>query len=222
MDVSITVLQRVAVGFAVVGLALSALGCSGDDDRSHPTTTAEAPLSSPTSGAGSDIPPIIVEVTEAVTSGDAARLEALFEYQSIRCIEGTPAGPGGPPLCQGDEANGTPVDVLFHGRCETYYIRRQEMDAQRFIADAVDTDSELYGAFEYSESASDGPSYGSNARYLLVFSRPEPNPLAGSGTGYAIGTSSDGVLGISYGCGSTAQDLAADPAVGRAVVEPKQ
>jgi hypothetical protein len=214
-------LQRTLVVLAIAGVVFATTGCGDDDSSGQPTPTAEAPSSSPTSGTGNGVPPIIDQVTEAVTSGEPARLEALFEYQSIRCVEGTPAGPGGPPLCRGDETNGSPVDVLFYVRCETYYIRMQEMDAQRFIADAVATDSELYAAFEYSEVASEGPSYGSSVRYLLIFSRPEPDPQVGSGTGYAIGISSNGVLGINYGCGSTPQELANDPGIGRVVVEPE-
>jgi hypothetical protein len=214
-------LRITVVFFVAAYAALAASACGGDDDNGRPVTPASPTSSSRTPNNSSDIPPIVDDVTEAVISGDPARLEALFEYQSIACIEGTPSGPGGPPLCQGDEENGSLVDVLFQVACEKYYIRRVDMDAQRFITNAVATDTELYAAFEYSQPATEGPSYGANARFLLVFSRPEPNPLAGSGTGYAIGASDTGVLGISYGCGSTPQELADDPNIGRAIIEPE-
>jgi hypothetical protein len=208
------------VAIACIAVALS--GCGGDDSDGESTATAAAPSSSPTAVGGSDVPPIVAEVNEAVTSGDPAQLEALFEYQNIPCTTDPPSGSGGPPLCVGDEADAALVEVLFSATCEGNYVRREDIEEQNFASNAVATDSELYAAYEYKglDSMGGETGYGSNARYFVLFSRPEANPSAGSGTGYAIVTSDQGVLGIHYGCGSTPQDFANFNELGPAVVEP--
>ena len=102
--------SKLALLLVTGALAVSAMACgsdgSGDGETTPPGETPSVPTppsASPTPDQAR--PPIIDDIIEAVESGDPARLEALFVYQSVPCVTDG-QGAGGPPLCRG-EPDGT-------------------------------------------------------------------------------------------------------------------
>jgi hypothetical protein len=181
---------------------LASSACDDDDDNPTPTTP-------PTSSAV--IPTIIDEVEEAVRSGAPDQLEALLKFQTIPCIS-EPQGQGSPPLCGEGEADGAPVEVIVETSCETNFIRRDALNMQGAVNRAVGTDNELRAAYEFA-----GDAFWPEAVFFVVFERPQP---LSNGTGYAVVTTGDGVLGFNYGCGSSPEELLQTPGLGSVVIAP--
>jgi hypothetical protein len=182
------------------------LASSACDDDDNPT-----PTTSPTSSAV--IPTIIDEVDEAVRAGTPGQLEALLKFQTVPCIA-EPQGQGSPPLCGEGEADGAPVEVIVETSCETNFIRRDALNMQGAVSRAVGTDSKLWAAYEFA-----GDALWPEAMFFVVFERPEP---LSNGTGYAVVTTGDGVLGFNYGCGSSPEELLQIPGLGSVVIAPAQ
>lgn len=173
-------LRRALVGLAVVGVLLGT-GCGDDDNEATPTSAAASPT------ADSTVPPIVDQVTQAVSSGDPAELETLLEYHTEVCTT-TPPGGGGPPVCATTEQNGTALEGITRIACENEFIRRGDLN----LSSAVATDLTFYGAYSFNSDFPKG------AEYIIIFERS--TLLGGSiGMGYIVNDS--GVIALQYGCG---------------------
>jgi len=190
-------------------LSIFAAAACGDDKKASPTPTVTAAASS--TPAVVNAPAIIAKVVKAVTSGDPAQLEALIQYQKVPCIS-VPSGSGSPPLCKEGEKEGTPVDAIGSSSCERNYVRKDQLDSQNVLKNAVGLDNKLWAAYEYT-----GDSFSPVAKYFIIFKRPQP---LSNGTGYGIVTTNDGVLATHFGCGWTPEEFGQHTQFGSAVIPP--
>ena len=191
---------------SVLGI-LFATACVDRKKSSTPPTIAAAP-STP---AVVNAPTIIARVAEAVTSGDSVQLEALIQYQKVPCIS-VSSGAGSPPLCEAGEPEGTPVEAIVSSSCERNYVRKNQLDSQNVLKNAVGLDNKLWAAYEYN-----GDSFSPVAKYFIIFKRPEP---LSNGTGYAIVTTENGVVATHFGCGWAPQEFGQHTRFGSAVIAP--
>lgn len=131
---------------------------------------------------------------DAVLSGDTGALNALVQYEPVVCTAKS-EGIGGPPECEGEEADGTPIDVLAVAECEGFY-QRPPADLHAFVSG----DERLYAVYrDAADSFLGGP-------YVLVFSYPAP---AAQGTRWARALFMDviGITGVHYGCAQTPEQF---------------
>jgi hypothetical protein len=70
--------------------------------------------------------PVVDAVIEARLNNDSQALVDLVQFLTLTCIR-VPEGIGGPPLCQEDEADGTPVEVFPMAFSEGTHVRRAEI-----------------------------------------------------------------------------------------------
>ncbi len=68
-------------------------------------------------------------VFAAMLSGDVNTLVSLTQFLTINCVK-VAEGLGAPPLCNDDEADGTPVEVLPTLLSEGTYVRRGAIESQ--------------------------------------------------------------------------------------------
>lgn len=203
-----------AAGLMLLGATLVFFGliaCSSDDDDPAPTPTAEVsstpqasvtprpptltptPVTSPTPSASAPTGISSVDrAIAAVNDRDAARLASLFQLEALACTNAV--GLGGPPQCKPGEAPGTMVNVLFTSSCDGHYLRQDEVAslAGRFVEDTGKLagvyrhNGKLFPSSEYVAVFSFQTPYGSLARVLFI--------------------SEPGVVGVTFGCGTSAKE----------------
>lgn len=137
-------LKWAAAGGAVVVLGVVAIAVyaalRGDEERqagepiegtptatvSPAATVTPAPTPTPVStpvghptGTRTGVPEVDA-VLDAVTSGEADRVDGLLEWYAVRC-EANPIGLGSPtPKCPDGTAEGTPVEIFPNGSCPSF------------------------------------------------------------------------------------------------------
>jgi hypothetical protein len=201
-------LLRTTLAFVSLLGIFFAAAC-GDDKKASPTPTVAATASA-TPGGGNP-PAIIARVVKAVTSGDPAQLEALIQYQRVPCTS-VPSGPGSPPPCKEGEKEGTPVDAIISASCEGNYVRKDQLDIQSVLKNAVGSNYKLWAAYEYTQD-----SFGPAAKYFVLIKRSEP---LSNGSGYGIVTTDSGVLATHFGCGWAPEEYGQYTQFGPAVIPP--
>ena len=214
---------------------LLVLGCTSADADPAPTATAEPvstespipPKASPTSVASptrvpsspSPVPAtpttapttttgisIVDRVMSAMAAKDAAQLASLAYLETFSCT--TAAGLGGPPQCLPGEAAGTPVKALFTSSCDGHYIRQSEVLglAQRFLEDK----GKLAGVYRHNGLIFP------QSQYVLVYAFDTPyGSLA-----RVLFVSDPGIVGITFGCGTTAKDYISQMGLTDAILLP--
>ena len=100
-------------------------------------------------------------VIAAVESEDPGQLQALIRFTTIPCTKAE--GLGGPPKCEADEAEGTPLEVLPFLGPEGHFMR--EADLADFPGVSV---IGIYAAYQLSDSAYSEESYPAG-EYAIVF-----------------------------------------------------
>ena len=207
--------RRLAILLAAGVIAMTAVAC-GDDDNTPdatatrppstateepaPTATAE-PDASPTPGAtGLDA------IVAAAQANDAPALEALVRYEQVPCTT-TVEGIGGPPECEPDEPNGTPVDVVFATTCEGYFARRGALNFAEIAfgtASAADGLFPLHGVYEIDPASQLARiEEWAGARYAIVMRRIAPNDTT---LAYVIISDGEQIIGTAAGCGETPEE----------------
>lgn len=185
---------------ALVGV-LFAAGCNDDDDDS--TTPTSEPAASATADAGGTT--LIDQVVEAVSSGDAANLEALLAYHTETCTTTSPGG-GGPPVCATTEPDGTELEGITTVACEGEFVRRDDLNLDRAVA----SDLTFYGAYPFDE-------FPDGAEHIIIFERA--SPVGGSnGMGYVVDDAS--VVALQYGCGWAIENFIESNNLGTPVATP--
>lgn len=179
---------------ALLLLSLAALACSPEAQSSEikGATSIEA----------------IDQAIAAVAETDIASLVGQANFQTLECA--TVEGIGGPPPCLEDEAEGTEVDVLFAASCEGYYIRHDAVEAA--LNAFLGREPALHGVYRHN-----GLIFPSS-QYVLVF---DGNSALELGVGaLQLFVSDDGITGINFGCGQTAESLVEMQALDDAILPP--
>lgn len=120
------------------------------------------PLSTRTGVADVDV------VIAAVESADPQQLRDLIRFTSVACTNAD--GLGGPPKCQDDEAEGTPVEVLSFLGPEGHFLRKAELS--NFPGVSV---IGIYAAYQVSETAYSEDAYPAG-EYAVIFKGGENLP----------------------------------------------
>lgn len=159
----------------------------------RPPTATPTPLPSPTPAASAPTGIGAVDrAIAAVQSRDANRLASLFHLEALACSNA--AGLGGPPQCKAGEAPGTKVNVLYTSSCDGHYLRQDEVAslAGRFVEDT----GKLAGVYRHN-----GLLFPSS-QYVAVFSYETPyGSLA-----RVLFISEPGIVGVTFGCGTSAKE----------------
>jgi hypothetical protein len=213
---------------AAGAMAMAALACGDDGDGDDPTpapsatqpaSTAEpeatdTPEADPTETPGEGG---LNTIVEAARANDAAALEALVRYEPVPCTTNV-QGIGGPPECEPDEADGTPVDVVFATTCEGFYAREGALNFAGLSFGVFGSGNPLYGVYELdpaSQLARVEPWAG--ARFVIVMN------LIGSADQnfvYALITDGEQIIGTAAGCGESPEEWVANQGLGPAVEVP--
>jgi hypothetical protein len=107
-------------------------------------------------------------VLAAVESGDPKQLRDLIHFTTVACTKAE--GLGGPPKCQGEEAEGTPVEVLPFLGPEGHFLRK--VDVSNFPG--VDVTG-LYAVYKVSDTAYSEEAYPAG-EYAVMFAGDENQP----------------------------------------------
>jgi hypothetical protein len=188
---------------AILALAgvLFAAGCNDDDDdRTTPTSERAASVT-----ADSGATALIDQVVGAVSSGDAAKLEALLVYHTETCTT-TPPGGGGPPVCATTEPDGTELEGITTVACESEFVRRDDLNLDSALA----SDLTFFGAYSF-----DG--FPDGAEHIIIFERA--SPVGGSnGMGYVVNDA--GIVALQYGCGWSIENFIESNNLGTPIATP--
>jgi len=182
-------------------LLLLAVGCSGDDQAQTPdasvtaggtqaTSASSATPSATADLARSPLPPVVIEVAEAIRDRDAARLLQLLGGEPEPCDQ-TPTpgiGAGSTPPCPPGSSPGTLVgQFIVIADCEGFTVPAGAGVVDRIIG-LRDEGAELHAVVWARES------FGSPERtYFLVYG-------VESGAGRAVSVKEGGIAGVYYGC----------------------
>ena len=120
------------------------------------------PLSTRTGVADVDV------VIAAVESADPQQVRDLIRFTTVACTKAD--GLGGPPKCQDNEADETPVDVLPFLGPEGHFLRKAELS--NFPGVSV---IGIYAAYKVSETAYSEEAYPAG-EYAIVFKGGENQP----------------------------------------------
>jgi len=107
-------------------------------------------------------------VIAAVESGNPQELRDLIRFTTVACTKAD--GLGGPPKCQGDETEGTPVEVLPFLGPEGHFLRKAELP--NFPGVSV---IGIYAAYKASETAYSEEAYPAG-EYAVMFKGGENQP----------------------------------------------
>ena len=187
------------VGALALLVALSP--ACGDDDDGGARRTGVAELDA---------------VIDAVESQDVDALRALLVFQTLACT--TEFGPGGPPKCAEDEAEGTEVEVFAYSSCEPGWLRDDEA-LTAALDDAVVNLPAIYAAFAPPADFLVGQA---RPEYVLLFDGDDPRvDEAGYSRGLLVGVEAGRIAAITPGCGAgTGADMLMPEGVDDFLIEP--
>ena len=100
-------------------------------------------------------------VIEVVLSGDADEIRTLIHFTPAKCTNAE--GLGGPPKCEGSEAEGTTVEVLPLLGPEGGFVRKENIESWE-----VPQVSELFAVYETSDAVYTEENYPKGI-YAIVF-----------------------------------------------------
>ena len=157
-----------------------------------PPTEAAPRLHPPDARTGS--PPLDAVIEAVLAHAITARRE-LTRLTVVGCTHAD--GLGGPPKCQEDEAEGTPLEVLPILGSEGHHTRAEDLD--RALSFQVEG---LYAVYEFSDDVYDSVDYPAGEVGLLFLQSGPPFPLTVHVTNgaivrldYDIGDTLDSVFG---------------------------
>ena len=115
------ILARSLAAAAIV--AALATACGGGSSKTI-TRTVAAPAATRVVVTGDGA---VDQVIAAALAVDDIELAGLVGYQKIACKKDSPQGPGDPPLCRENEADGAAVEVFATTGCERAWIRPEQV-----------------------------------------------------------------------------------------------
>jgi hypothetical protein len=188
-----------------------AIACSSayDDGEAAPqeTSTAQVAAGAPTAATATSAPPATPTATAGYSTGvaaidnaiaavekkDAAALTSQAHLEALMCT--TMQGLGGPPACRPGETPGTRVNVLYTASCDGHYVRRDGVDPlmTRFVEDKAT----LAGVYWHN-----GLTFPSSQYVVLYSFETAYGTLA-----RALFVSDPGIVGVVFGCGTSAGEF---------------
>jgi DNA-binding CsgD family transcriptional regulator len=144
---------------------------------------------------------VIDTFLDALAAGDIATMDSLVDYEQQGCIV-EPAGIGGPPFCEEDEAEGTILDVLLMAQCEGFYQRRENMPST--LQDLAEGTWALYAVADLGPPSQQTEFLrGSYVAVVVDPVNPPPGPFI---NGLALSFNEVGLTAIRYPCGQSDPD----------------
>jgi hypothetical protein len=168
---------------------LGGVGVACADENETSPSTPTVPAQTAVQGSGIEIIDTIVDAAER---GDTGALIDLVQFEMVACVAGTPAGPGGPPLCRAGEPAGTRVSVALFGLCELVYVRE---DAISFESFRLDASQPVYAAYRLPDRHRSRDLW-PNAEYTVVGIRASGDAVLTS----EFVADDEGIVGVLTSC----------------------
>jgi len=197
----------------IAGLAMMA-ACGGDDSDAAPPNTptiTQPPTSTPVPGTQ---PSGIAAVDKAIAAVEAGDIDAFIDLILLApedCVARND-GLGGPPLCEPGEAPGTPVDVVPFASCEGYWSREGALS--QALRPLFDGQVRLYAVYE---TGGNERLFDREGAYAVIF---EVTGGPNGPQGRDVIMTDEGVVGVNFGCGQSAEQLVEFHQLTDAIVEP--
>lgn len=178
-------------------VAIAAVGCGNDANPGNPTTTpgiSSPDPGSPTTEPTKDPPATrLRDLVALMEANDVDALRAFLSFTPTACATNV-QGAGGPPDCRPGEPEGTLVPVLAIADCEGHFVREDELALDPLATGTIS----FVGAYRAPEG------FFPEGEIVLLFTRL----MSGIGEiGTQLILTDDGVTGIRYGCGTTAEEM---------------
>ncbi len=157
-------MSRTPASFLALTAILVALAaaCGGGGAKTTTRTVAVPPSTrAAVTGDGA-----VDQVIAAALASNEIELAGLVGYQKIACKKDSRQGPGDPPLCRENEADGTSVEVFASTGCDGTWVRPEQVPD--VFRTGLPKGAKLLAVFRPKDVASRlGSSFG--ADYVAVF-----------------------------------------------------